>query len=315
MSEEDTPNITDPLAFWRSFYEANRDIWTQSLTHTISSDAFSTTMSAFLDHYLTTSASLQKTLDYYMGLWLASVNMPTREDLTRLERQLLQAEFPLDDLTARLDEATRSLQQDIAHLTSLLTAHREGSTEVEHRLRALEEQVRQVLETLHDQGTQVATVATAQNAGTREMRQHLQTMEERIRQMEQTLHDQASQIASLAGERSAESAIVDQRARDLEVRLDQFWQMLQGYTAQAASAGETQHTRMSALETRMHALETTIDQKSDQIYETLQSLQSHVQAALDQAAEPSSPSSRNPQARSRSRSEPPPSKQKPTPQE
>jgi hypothetical protein len=135
MSQESAPPI-DPMAFWKTFYEANIEVWSQSMAYLVESAPFSQAMSSFLDTYLTSSASLQKIVDYYMGMWLANVNMPSREDLSRLERQLINAEpgdlSNLSGLSGKVDqmaqqiatlEATiQRLERQIAHMQQTIEA-------------------------------------------------------------------------------------------------------------------------------------------------------------------------------------------------
>jgi hypothetical protein len=150
MSQESAPPI-DPMAFWKTFYEANIEVWSQSMAYLVESAPFSQAMSSFLDTYLTSSASLQKIVDYYMGMWLANVNMPSREDLSRLERQLINAEpgdlSNLSGLSGKVDqmaqqiatlEATiQRLERQIAHMQQTIeaspqTPHHSNPPQPEH---------------------------------------------------------------------------------------------------------------------------------------------------------------------------------------
>lgn len=138
MSQESAPPI-DPMAFWKTFYEANMEVWSQSMAYLVESAPFSQAMSSYLDTYLTSSASLQKIVDYYMGMWLANVNMPSREDLSRLERQLINAEpgdlsslSSLPGLSGKVDQMTQQiatleatiqrLERQIAHMQQTIEA-------------------------------------------------------------------------------------------------------------------------------------------------------------------------------------------------
>jgi hypothetical protein len=60
-----------------------------------------------LDAWLTTSGPFRKALEDIMNQTLASMNMPSRDEVTRLAGRLTNIEKRLDDMDAKLDENLR----------------------------------------------------------------------------------------------------------------------------------------------------------------------------------------------------------------
>ena len=67
-----------------------------------------------LDAWLTTSAPFRKVIEAAMTQVLANLNMPTRDDVTRLAERLTNIEMRLDDLDAKLDEGRRAPRRTAA---------------------------------------------------------------------------------------------------------------------------------------------------------------------------------------------------------
>ncbi len=119
MTRTNDPNTSggramDAFDVWRLFQNANIEIWARGMAEMLTTPTFSHSMTAYLDHYLTASVPLQKMFDYYMSMWLAQVNMPSREDTSRLERQLANADQRVGDLYQRIDEVAAMLKQQLA---------------------------------------------------------------------------------------------------------------------------------------------------------------------------------------------------------
>lgn len=160
MSYENEPPTPDPVALWNAWYAANIEAWSQGMANLVASDVFSQAMAQFLDHYFTTSASLQKLVDYHMGAWLTTLNMPTREDLSRLERQLLRAEFPLDELQAKIDQMAQQFDQQQPP-PAAASSPSDKIANLETRLQSLEDRTREMLDMLRSLQADVRATSAA----------------------------------------------------------------------------------------------------------------------------------------------------------
>lgn len=60
-----------------------------------------------LDAWLTASGPFQKILEDSMAKTLAQLNLPSRDEVTRIAERLTNIEMRLDDLDAKLDEVLR----------------------------------------------------------------------------------------------------------------------------------------------------------------------------------------------------------------
>ena len=94
----------DPFAAWRGFRDANMDVWSKAMIDFINSDAYAQATGAWLDSYLTASQPLRKMLETTMEQVLTQLNMPTRNDVTRLAERFTNIEMRLDDMDAKIDE-------------------------------------------------------------------------------------------------------------------------------------------------------------------------------------------------------------------
>jgi hypothetical protein len=71
----------------------------------VNSDAYAESTGAMLDAWLTSSGPFRKVMQDSMTKALAQMNMPSRDDVTRIAERLTHIELRLDDLEAKLDEA------------------------------------------------------------------------------------------------------------------------------------------------------------------------------------------------------------------
>ncbi len=65
-----------------------------------------------LDAWLVSSGPFKKAIESSMAQTLAQLNLPTRDDVTRIAERLTNIEMRLDDLDARLTEDLRHLHQE-----------------------------------------------------------------------------------------------------------------------------------------------------------------------------------------------------------
>ncbi|MCA9100087.1 MAG: hypothetical protein R3C10_11095 [Pirellulales bacterium] len=100
-------NPFDPTGMIKGMRDANMDAWSKMMIDIVNTDAYATSTGAMLDAWLTSSAPFRKALEDSMAQALAQLNLPSRDDVTRLAERLTNIEIRLDDLDAKLDEQAR----------------------------------------------------------------------------------------------------------------------------------------------------------------------------------------------------------------
>jgi BMFP domain-containing protein YqiC len=103
----DTFNIFDPTGMLKSMRDANMDAWSKMMIQLVNSEAYAQATGLMLDAWLSTSGPFQKAIEAAVTRVLTSLNMPTRDDVTRLAERLTHIEIRLDDLEARLEDNQR----------------------------------------------------------------------------------------------------------------------------------------------------------------------------------------------------------------
>lgn len=97
----------DPFEMWRKFYEANETAWTKAAQETTSSEAFAEMQGRMLETFL----AFQKGARDAMNTQLATLNLPSRDDVARLGELILGLEEKidrLDDLVAAMGGKPRA---------------------------------------------------------------------------------------------------------------------------------------------------------------------------------------------------------------
>ena len=89
----------------KSVRDANMDAWAKMMVNLVQSEAYAESTAAMLDAWLTSSGPFQKAIESSMAQTLAKLNLPTRDDVTRIAERLTNIEMRLDDLDARLHES------------------------------------------------------------------------------------------------------------------------------------------------------------------------------------------------------------------
>ena len=88
----------DPFELWRQIYETNERAWNAVLERTVNNPAFAESSGKILETFL----SAQKTVRDNMRTYLEQVNLPTREDISRLGELIVSLEEKVDQLDDRL---------------------------------------------------------------------------------------------------------------------------------------------------------------------------------------------------------------------
>jgi hypothetical protein len=117
MTQANDPfNLFDPAGVFKSMRDANMDAWSKMMIQLVNSEAYAHATGALLDAWLGSSAPFQKAVEAAMTRALTGLNIPTRDDVTRLAERLTHIELRLDDLEARLEENQRPSRK--AHTAS-----------------------------------------------------------------------------------------------------------------------------------------------------------------------------------------------------
>ncbi len=88
----------DPFEVWRKFYEANEAAWSKAAKETTSTEAFAEVQGRMLETFL----SFQKSAREAMNAQLATLNLPSRDDLARLGEIIVGLEEKIDRIEDRL---------------------------------------------------------------------------------------------------------------------------------------------------------------------------------------------------------------------
>jgi hypothetical protein len=97
-------NPFDPTGMLKEMRDANMDTWAKMMAEFVSTDAYAESTGAMLDAWLTTSGPLRKVMEKSMAQALAGLNLPSRDDITRISERLTNIEMRLDDMEAQIDE-------------------------------------------------------------------------------------------------------------------------------------------------------------------------------------------------------------------
>ena len=97
----------DPFGVGKSMREAHMDAWAKSMVEMVNSDAYAHANGVLLQAWLANSGPFLKAMESAMKQTLANLNVPSRDEITRLAERLTNIEMQLDSLDARLDEYFR----------------------------------------------------------------------------------------------------------------------------------------------------------------------------------------------------------------
>ena len=109
MSSSDNQSLRrppDPFELWRQIYDTNERAWNAVLERTVNNPAFAESSGKILETFL----SAQKTVRDNMRTYLEQVNLPTREDISRLGELIVSLEEKVDQLDDRLSAIETTLR-------------------------------------------------------------------------------------------------------------------------------------------------------------------------------------------------------------
>jgi hypothetical protein len=98
-------NPFDPTGMLKEMRDANMDTWSKMMVEFVGTEAYAESTGAMLDAWLTSSGPLRKVMEKSFTQALAQLNLPSRDDVTRIAERLTNIEMRLDDMEAQLDES------------------------------------------------------------------------------------------------------------------------------------------------------------------------------------------------------------------
>ena len=109
QTDNDTFNPFDPAGVFKEMRDSNMDAWAKAMGDLVHSDAYAAATGAMLDAWLAGSGPFREAIQNAMSQSLNQLNMPTRDEVTRLAERLTNIEMRLDDLDGKLDETLRRM--------------------------------------------------------------------------------------------------------------------------------------------------------------------------------------------------------------
>src|SRR5262249_5600985 len=88
IQTSDLFNPFDPAGLFKSVRDSGMDAWSKAMIQFVNSECYAQAIGAMLDAWLTTSAPFRKAVESAMTQALVNLNMPTRDDVTRLAERL-----------------------------------------------------------------------------------------------------------------------------------------------------------------------------------------------------------------------------------
>ena len=100
---KDKFNPLDPAGIFKEMRDTSMDAWAKAMVKLVHTDAYSESTGKMLDAWLTSSGPFRKAMENSMSQALANLNLPSLNDVSRLNEPLTNIELRLDDLDAKLD--------------------------------------------------------------------------------------------------------------------------------------------------------------------------------------------------------------------
>jgi len=294
MSDTGNPDAIDPMALWRSFQDANLEIWAKGMASLVNTDAYAQAMRSFLDSYLSTSAPFRKIMDQYMGFWLSSLNMPSRDEIVRLEQRLATSEMRLNGLYGQIDQLLQAMHTQTGQVISFageqrtLVEHLEAHTQsLDSKTDTMQQTIQQEISRITTMNSEqmdaykkvieekLATIQTGDTSGYEDRMQSL--LDASTEQMTQIIKEQTARTSDSVNAQNTRMGELESRMESLDAVTDQILQVLQDQREQKstppATPSDTQQARITEVETRIQAL----DEKTGQVLEALQAIHETLQ--------------------------------------
>jgi hypothetical protein len=102
----------DPTGMLKEMRDSNMDAWAKMMTKLVNTDAYSESTGKMLDAWLTSSSPFRKAMEKSISQSLESLNLPSLDDISRLNGRLTNIEMRLDDMDAKLDAFLSKINGD-----------------------------------------------------------------------------------------------------------------------------------------------------------------------------------------------------------
>ncbi len=277
MTEKSDPNFITPLAIWRSFQEANLDAWSQGMAALVNTDAYAESMRNFLDTYISTSAPFRKVLDQYMAIWLSNMNMPSRDEIARLEQRMITTEIRLNSLSGQLDQLVAMLQGQQTQTRTASNTYTAGIEQLESHTQELDTKTDQLIRLLEEQkATLTALVGEKPEAAeaTQDIVKRADLTIDMLQFLKQRFDTLLDQNQERSSELSRQVSALEQRTQEISQKLDQHASLIaQPPQPTDEQKQHQQHSqeRLNRLETNSTELTTLLQNHLNQTNETASS--------------------------------------------
>lgn len=111
-NSQESFNPFDPTGVLKGMRDSSMEAWSKMMLELVNTDAYAEATGRMLDTWLSSSAPMRKLIDKGITQSLSNLNMPSAEDVTKLNSRLTNIEMRLDDLDIRLDNIQNSLKSD-----------------------------------------------------------------------------------------------------------------------------------------------------------------------------------------------------------
>ncbi len=99
------PMSPDFMTQWKRFADEWIEMWSQTLSRVMSTDAFAGTLGKYLDQWMVAQGPMKKGGEQAAENMLQSLNLPSRTQVTNLARQMIE----LEERIERLEDEIRAL--------------------------------------------------------------------------------------------------------------------------------------------------------------------------------------------------------------
>ncbi len=118
----DRPNseasLPDPFELWRSYYEANEQAWTKAMKEVITTPGYAEIQGKMLETFL----SFQKMMRDSMTAQFGTLNIASRDDVSRLGELITGLEEKIDQLDDQLRQIEKQIPADLARRLDAIDA-------------------------------------------------------------------------------------------------------------------------------------------------------------------------------------------------
>ena len=135
----------DPFQYWRDLYQQTEATWGKLLEQNMGTEAYAAMIGQQLEAY----SNFQKAMRDSMSRYLETMNLPSREDFSRVAAQIVALEAKVDALDEKLDQLQDGLAQRgelFKELRASLRSQDEKLVDLAERLEARDQRVGEMLD-------------------------------------------------------------------------------------------------------------------------------------------------------------------------